>query len=98
MSTLGAITITGGTGGTGGASNLQTEFFTVSNPPQSQFTLASNVARDTDNDFIIKIYYNGMILEIGQDYTLSGTTVSWTSSINLEAGEKIEVFYQPASN
>ena len=93
MGTLGSITITGQTEK---ARGLQTEFFTVSNPPQNQFSLLRSVANDIDNDPIIKIYYNGMILEKGSDYTLSGKTITWTSSINLEAGEKLEVFYQPS--
>ena len=95
MSTLGSITITGQTEKAGGANDFQTEFFTVSNPPQSQFVLSRQVAIDTDGDPILKIYYNGMILEIDNDYTLLEKTVTWTSSISLETGEKVEIFYQP---
>lgn len=96
MATLGSITITGRTEKSGGANDLQTEFFTVSNPPQSQFVLSQTVANDIDNDPIMKVYFNGMILERGSDYTLNSKTLTWISSIPLEAGEKIEVFYQPS--
>ena len=81
----------------GGGASLQTQFFTVSNPPQNQFTLTSRPASDLDGDAVLKVYYNGMILEGGVDYTLSNRTISWISSIPLEAGEVLECFYSPAS-
>ena len=64
----------------------QIEFFIVTNPPQSQFTLANKPMSDDDNDPLIIVKLNGVSVTKGTDYTLNNAIITWSSSIALEAG------------
>ena len=72
----------------------QIEFFIVTNPPQSQFTLANKPMSDDDNDPLIIVKLNGVSVTKGTDYTLNNAIITWSSSIALEAGDEIEIFYK----
>jgi len=78
------------------ASGWQIEFFTVSNPPQSEFNLANNIKTDDDGDPLLIVKLNGLSQTLNVDYTLNNDIITWTSQIALEAGEVLEVFYQEA--
>lgn len=79
----------------GGAGGLQIESFTVTNPTAS-YSLASVPAQDADGDPVMSVKLNGLEVKLGVDFTLSLNTITWTSSdVSLEAGDRLEVFYQP---
>lgn len=77
-----------------GGEQWQIEFFTVTNPVQTQFTLANAPTLDDDNDPLIIVKLNGVSMTKGTDYTLNNDIITWTSQIALEAGEVLEIFYK----
>lgn len=58
------------------------------NGTKKSFTLTENVGTDFD------VYYNGMRLKNGKNYTISGTTLTLSLSVAPEAGEDLDVIYR----
>lgn len=65
--------------------------FTVGNPPSYSYQLSS--APSTDSQ---RVYLNGAFLVpgAGRDYTISGDTVNINQSLNLTAGDELDVYYE----
>lgn len=74
----------------------QEERFSISEPIPSIFTLSATPALDADGDPLVEINLNGWSATRGDDYTLNGAVITWSSPVNLEAGEVLRVRYQPA--
>jgi len=82
--------------GSAGAAGLQIEEFLIALPIPSTFSLGAIPARDATNDPILRVTLNGVNATRGQDYSISANVITWISSITLEAGDRVEMFYQPA--
>lgn len=74
----------------------QEERFNIGEPIPSTFTLSSTPALDNDGDPLVEISLNGWSATRGDDYTLNGALITWSSPVSLEAGEVLRVRYQPA--
>lgn len=77
----------------GGAVDLEIEKFLIASPIPSTFTLGAIPATDSTGDSIIEVKLNGLAAG-GSDFTLAANVVTWTSSVTLEVGDTIEIFYQ----
>ena len=77
------------------ASGFQRESFTFSG--QNTFSLANSPAVDADGDFILSVNLNGLEAKIGNDFSVSNNVVTWSasSSVQLGAGDSLEIFYLP---
>jgi hypothetical protein len=80
---------------TSSSQGWQIELFTITAPPQSQFTIAQVPATDADGDALALLKLNGVTQQINVEYSHNYRTFTWISSTALEAGDIIEVFYQP---
>lgn len=55
-------------------------------------TGASITIADTSSSSLVKVYKNGILLEATQDYTISGTTLTLTTALELTDKITTEVF------
>ena len=46
---------------------------------------------------VLQVHYNSVVAQYGTDFVIDGYVVRWVSSIPLEAGEEISVWYSPKS-
>lgn len=69
--------------------------FTISSPIPSTFILSQTPAIDVDGDAILDVILNGWRAQRGVDYSLTGSTITWTSSVVLEVGEQLICLYLP---
>lgn len=74
--------------------NWQIEVFTVQAVPANQYTLPGVPGLDDDGDPLLIVKLNGVSATKGTDYTISGSTITWTSNISLEQNDILEVLYQ----
>ncbi|MBV8895095.1 MAG: hypothetical protein JO051_01180 [Acidobacteriaceae bacterium] len=62
------------------------------NGSNAVFTLAQTPAAPTD----LTLYLNGLLQELGTDYTLSGTTITFASDEKPQTGDELLAFYRIA--
>ena len=62
------------------------------NGSNAVFTLAQTPAAATD----LALYLNGLLQELGTDYTLSGTTITFASDEKPQTGDELLAFYRIA--
>jgi hypothetical protein len=78
-----------GGAGSAGRTSLQADRFTAAKA-QTQFHLTKTPSDPQQVTFIV----GGVIQELGVDYTVSGSTVTWLgASFVIEAGDKVRVDY-----
>lgn len=71
--------------------------FQVADPVVNTFDLGRAIALDRDGDYVLQVHYNSVVAQYGTDFVIDGNVVRWVSSIALEAGEEISVWYSPKS-
>ena len=69
--------------------------FTVPDPVVNSFTLNHEPMVDRDGDFVLTVTFNSVMADYGNDFTLDGKVLTWVSSVVLEAGEELVVWYSP---
>lgn len=69
--------------------------FTVA-PGQTAFDLPLAPGTDrSGSDPLIRLEYLSAVPQLGTDYTVDASRVTWISAVPLEAGEQITVWYAP---
>lgn len=72
--------------------------FTVADPVINTFNLGLEVAVDRDGDFVIQVQYDSTISTYGDDFTISGTELTWVNQTNtLTSGKSLVVWFSPKS-
>lgn len=69
--------------------------FTVPDPVVNTYTLNHEPMVDRDGDFVLTVTFNSVMADYGDDFTLDGKILTWISSVPLEAGEELIVWYSP---
>lgn len=70
-------------------------FYVTFNPNNGSVSRIYNTYFDIASDSATTIYVNANEKTATTDYTISGNTITFTSSVTLSAGDKILVYYQP---
>lgn len=80
----------GGPGG-GGGGTFHVDFFSPT-LGETAFTLSATPSAPPE-----LVWINGVLYELGLDYTVSGTTLTWLNiSFSLGPPDLVEVYYQTA--
>lgn len=82
---------------TGGADDWQRTSLAVVLQDQRAFELPSAVALDGDGDPKARIDYSGATYNAPDDFTVSGTTLTWAGSIPLDVGESLTLWFVPST-
>jgi len=69
--------------------------FTVQDPVVNTFTINHEPMVDRDGDFVLTVTFNSVMADYGDNYTLDGKVITWVSSVPLESGEELVVWYSP---
>jgi hypothetical protein len=78
-----------GSDATGGVSAPLEVELTVTANGQTAFTLPTAVAVGGN----IRVYVNGVRYDLGDDFTVSGTTLTWVGSLSLLTSDEFRVVY-----
>lgn len=77
--------------------NWQQVVLTVVSADQRAFVLPYAAATDTDGDAKVRVEYNGGTYNAPNDFTTSGTAMTWAGTIPLSVGESLTLWIVPQS-
>jgi hypothetical protein len=80
----------------GGADDWQRVTLAVLADGQTDFDVPAPVAQDSDGDAKARVEYSGGTYNAPDDFTISGTTLTWAAAIPLRSGESLSLWYVPA--
>jgi len=81
----------------GGADDWQRVILDVAAADQRVFDLPFAAALDQDGDPKARIDYSGASYNAPDDFTTSGTTLTWAGAIPLDIGESLTLWIVPQS-